>query len=164
MAARRRILRAEMQKPTKGSAGKNVSASQDNGTSDRSLKYTKAPQPDHQHRFLTHALWPAVVSLLVMFAVNKPGLAPITEPCKPCPSASSVNENHGATAIQTSFSQDTDSSSSLRASHTTPAASNNLMDCALSPQNRSLLSAASSACACLTITLTVVCNNPIITS
>lgn len=150
----------------KREAGKGVGASQDNGTSNRSLKDIVAPQPSYQHwvRFLTHASWAAVVSLLVMFAVNKSGLAPITGPCKPCPSANSVTNTHSATTSPTSLSRETDSSSSLLGSHTTPAASKILMDCIQPPQKRSIVSAASGACACITITVTVVCNNPIITS
>ena len=142
----------------KREAGKGVGALQDNGTSNHSLKDIVAPQPNYQHRFLTLALWAAVVSLLVMFAVNKSGLAPITGPCKPCPSANSVINTHGATTSPASLSRETDSSSSPLGSHPITAASDYLMNCALPPQDRSLVSAALSACACLTVTVTVVCN------
>lgn len=81
-----------------------------------------------------------------------------------CPSP--VKEDHGATTFPTILSPDTDISSSLPSSHTTPAALKILELCTPSPQNMSLISMVSSACSCLnrlstddggTVTVTSVC-------
>ena len=143
----------------KRKARKSVGAPQDTGTPDRSLKDTKAPQPNPQDESLAFTICALISLLLIMYVVNNSRPPPFTEPCKPCPSASSLKRNHGPTAIPTSLSQNTSSPSSLAGSYTTPTASNYLMDYALSPQNRSLISSASSACACLTVTVSLVCNN-----
>lgn len=127
-------------------AGKSVGAPQQNGTTDGSLKDTKALDPSSRRTLLAHVFWAIFAWLLVMSAVRGFKLSPFAT-SNPCPSP--VKEDHGATTFPTTLSPDTDISSSLPSSHTTPAAMKILELCTPSPQNMSLISMVSSACSCL---------------
>ncbi len=150
-------------------------------TSKRSFK-EQVLEHNSQRKVLRHALYAVVVSLLVMFAVNGFELVSRAEPYFPecsvmktdgaitsgfsTPLYSEPTPAHvylsqcadGAITTPASSSQDSDSFSSPLYSEPTPA-SVHLSLCAerpenYSPQKRSLMSAVSSACSCLTITST----------
>ncbi|KAL9074873.1 MAG: hypothetical protein Q9161_002012 [Pseudevernia consocians] len=97
-------------------ARKSVDASRDNGSSDGSLKGTKAFESKSRHTLHFHALWDFFAWLIFISAVNEFKLAPIADLHT---FASCVEDDNGTVTLRKILSRNKDSSSSLRP-HTTP--------------------------------------------
>lgn len=131
--------------------GKSVSALRNSGKSAGSSKESKALEPNPLRRFFTHALCWFIVLFPVVFTITKFKLGATTEPYA-C--ANRVTEIHSTATNPASFAESIDSSSYLDDSYASSLNSVLEEKCTLSPQNASLMSLVSSACACLTFTST----------